>query len=92
MFYSVHILGPAEDGAPLRMCWLASHGRKPGKHDLAEFSIPDAAKLIQKPEVALSLRYYVIIVVPVFFAMASRWLGRIVGCASRIEKYSNGSS
>lgn len=57
MFYSVHILGPAEDGAPLRLCWLASHGRKPAKQDLAAFSIPEAARLIQEPEVALSLRY-----------------------------------
>lgn len=39
------------------MCWLASHGRKPGKQDLAAFSIPEAARLIQEPEVALSLRY-----------------------------------
>eukprot|EP00892_Ulva_mutabilis_P011252 jgi/Ulvmu1/849/UM010_0223.1 len=38
------------------MCWLASHGRKPGKQDLATFSIPEAARLIQEPEVALSLR------------------------------------
>jgi hypothetical protein len=56
MFYSISFAGNDKDGTPLRYCWLASHGRKLRKHDIASFSIPSAAKLILEPEVALSLR------------------------------------
>lgn len=56
MFYSITFSSASSDGAPLRYCWLASHGRKLKKHDVASFSIPSAAKMIMEPDVALSLR------------------------------------
>lgn len=56
MFYSVAFAGAASGDAPLKTCWQLAHGRKLKKHALLEFSIPDAAKLISKPTVALSLR------------------------------------
>lgn len=56
MFYSISFAGNDKDGTPLRHCWLASHGRKLRKGEIASFSIPSAAKMISEPHVALSLR------------------------------------
>lgn len=56
MFYSIAFAGTSSGDAPLKACWQLAHGRKLKKNALLQFSIPDAAKLISKPSVALSLR------------------------------------
>jgi hypothetical protein len=57
MFYSIAFASDAAGDAPLKTCWQLAHGRKLKKNALLQFSIPDAAELISKPHVALSLRY-----------------------------------